>query len=109
MIENDFRTFDSEASTEMSDIENNIFQPENARWIENIRTFLITQQAENFKLHKEIGILNRERKELELGIGQAIERVENLEKNIGIQPTPIQTPHAIPPLLVSPKNVSKIV
>jgi hypothetical protein len=52
-----------------------------------IQNSLVEQKTENFKLVKEIAILEKEKTDLHLKIYEAISKIMILEKDVGMKPT----------------------
>lgn len=60
-------------------------RPEIQKMERNLRDFLVKQKTENFKLIKEIGLLEREKNQLGAQILIALERLNKLEQEVGIK------------------------
>lgn len=58
--------------------------PDISKMEDYLKVFLVKQKTENFKLIKEIGLLEREKNQLESEIYIALERLNKLEQDVGI-------------------------
>jgi len=69
-------------------VDKNIYKeyyPEIIKKKTNLQSFLVEQKTENFKLIKEIAILEKEKSEIQQNIYVILNRIQKLEKDIGLQ------------------------
>ena len=60
-------------------------KPEILKMENRLQNFLVEQKTENFKLIKEIAILEKEKEEIQRQIQFALKRLDRLEKDVGIK------------------------
>lgn len=60
-------------------------KPEIEKMEKKLQNFLVEQKTENFKLIKEIAILEKEKAEIQRQIEEALARLEKLEKEVGMK------------------------
>jgi septal ring factor EnvC (AmiA/AmiB activator) len=61
------------------------YQPEIVKMKTNLQTFLVDQKTENFKLIKEIAILEKEKNEIQQNIYVILNRIHKIEKDVGLR------------------------
>ena len=53
----------------------------------NLQNFLVEQKTENFKLVKELAVLEREKLDTNLRLIDAISKLIKIEKEVGVKPS----------------------
>lgn len=61
------------------------FHPEIIKMKNNLQSFLVEQKTENFKLIKEIAILDKEKSEIQQYIYGIFSRINKIEKDVGVK------------------------
>lgn len=72
----------------MEIIDKNIYReyhPEIIKMKTNLQSFLVEQKTENFKLIKEIAILEKEKNEIQQNIYTVLNRIHKIEKDVGLR------------------------
>ena len=62
------------------------YRPEILKMKLNLQAFLVEQKTENFKLIKEIAILDKEKGEIQQNLYGILNRINKIEKDIGAKP-----------------------
>lgn len=61
------------------------YHPEIVKMSKNLNGFLIEQNSENFKLIKEIAILEKEKNDVQQNIYIMLNRIHKIEKDVGVR------------------------
>lgn len=61
------------------------YHPEIVKMRSNLQGFLMEQRSENFKLIKEIAILEKEKSEIQHNIYILLNRIHRVEKDVGVR------------------------
>lgn len=61
------------------------YHPEIVKMSKNLNSFLIEQNTENFKLIKEIAILEKEKNDVQQNIYIMLNRIHKIEKDVGVR------------------------
>ncbi len=61
------------------------FRPEISRMTKNLQNNLVDQKTENFKLVKEIGLIEKEKQELQNAVYVSLGRLHKLEREVGVK------------------------
>ena len=63
------------------------YRPEIVNLKKNMQNFLVEQKTENFKLIKEIAIIEKDKVDIQLKIYEALSKMIKLEKEVGVNPS----------------------
>lgn len=78
----------AELKEEIKTVDSNIYEeyrPEIIKMKKNLQNVLVDQKTENFKLVKEIAILDKEKIEVQNSVYMALGKLHKLEREVGVK------------------------
>jgi hypothetical protein len=63
----------------------NEYRPEISKMKKNLQNVLVDQKTENFKLVKEIALIEKEKLELQMAVYTCLGKLHKLEKEVGVK------------------------